>query len=211
MNTLTVKQATQYILSLSAEDCDRIALENGSMSIRVVAETAPANMTRGRTIDGWTLFWIPVCKEPMTWQMLLGADSTRTHALATKGRIQRLVNDYGTDAETARRYTEAARGIQYGSTDTVITIVLEAMTYRQEWERFPGPSIAIRFWLNAHPKYKDVNHGKLVSANKIIKTLWGLPEVTSSGVHTLKAYNDRHNHQVIIPQITTNTLAAAWS
>lgn len=211
MTVHSSKEAVEYILNLTSEECDYIALNKGSMSIKVDALQPPRDITRGRTIDGWSLFWIPLSKTPAMWQLVLGADSTRTHTLAIEGRVRRLVNDYGFDRTEAERYTEAARGIQYGFTDTVICMVRDSESHRTAWERFPGPSAAIRFWLSAYPAYKTVNHGKIVAANKMIKSLWGKPEVTSSGIHTLKVYNDRHDHQLPLPPRAVNTLVAAWS
>lgn len=206
----TLTQAGQFIQDLTAEDCDEIALSQGSMSICVESPATPTFLTVGRTIDGWTLFWIPVKKDPMTWQLVLGANTTRTHKYALEGRIQRMVVDYGCTRDLAERYVQAAWGIQYGYVDAVIRIVLEADQNRELWDRFPGPSPAIRFWLNAYPKYERVNHGKLVTANRIIKSLWGEGEVTRNGIKTLTAYNDRHTHQIPLPPLGRTTLATAW-
>lgn len=212
MKTLNLKEAEQFITDLTAEQCDEIALLQGSMSIRVVGEKPAKHLTRGRCIDGWTLFWLPVSKTPWTWQLTLGASTARTHQVAKEGRINRLVNYYDFDRDAAERYTQAAWGVQYGYVDEVITTVKEADAHRNLWERFPGPSPAIPFWLNVYGTYKHINHGKLVAANKIIKTLWGEEEVTADGIRTVEVYNSRHFHQIPVPMNHgRSSLVSHWS
>lgn len=205
----TPDQAEEIILSLGSEDCEKLALEHGSMGIMVQSERPPKHLTDGRIVDGWTLFWIPVQRNPVVWRLILGADNTRTHKIATEGRIRRIQMEYGSSRELAERYVEAARGIQFSFEDVVIRMVMESDQHKAEWDRFPGPSPAIRFWSNSYPIYPNVNHARMVAANRIIKTLWGEPEVSPRGIRTLKAYNDRHIHQIPLPQ--TQTLVAAWS
>lgn len=210
MKTLSIEQAQSYISELTAEKCESIALDDGCMSIVVEATNPPSHMTIGRVIDGWTLFWIPVSKDPVQWQLVLGADSTRTHQLAIEGRVRRLVNDYGYKQLDAEQYVEASHGVQYGQTDEVIRLVRDRRENGKLWRTFPGPSPAIRYWLNGFPKYKNVNHGKLAAANKIIKILQGAPEVTEGGIETLENYNLHHRNKLFIPKMNNITLAAAW-
>lgn len=208
MTYYTYQEAQAFIRDLTPEQCDTIALTQGSMSIIVEYFTMPHALTLGRMIDGWTLFWIPIDRSPARWQLVLGSDTPRTHQLAEEGRIRRIQDEFSVSRQEAEQYVDAAKGVSFGFESTVIQMVLDRQWHRDMWESFPGPSAAIRFWLRGKPAYKDVPHNRIVTANRIIKSLWGEPEVMDEGCEVIRLFNERHTTQIPLPRNNSTLLTA---
>lgn len=212
MNTkvLTIEEAKAYLNDLSPNECDRIAIEQGCMAIRVYSLRRPDHLTQGRRIDGWEPFWIPNNKSKDVWCLILGHQTARTAMLAHEGRIRRIQKEHRASRAVAERYVEAASAVRSGFEAEVIEVVLEAPAHFDAWDAFPGPNRAIPYWLRRHPQLDRLTHDRLVAANRIIKLMRGLPEVTEDGRKTIESFNSCCNNPIDLGH-RGRTLIEQWA
>lgn len=208
-NLKSKKEAHDFIVGLTTSECDRIALDDGCMSIQVRAEDRPFALTDVRRIDGWALHWIPKDHKRSVWSLILTGRTPRTAELARYGRASRISREYDVPLLEAERYDGAVRGIPFGFEDVVIKSVFDAHNHPEAWESFPGPNHCIPYWVKRHPQFRGVQHNRLVSINKLVKILQGKPEVCPLGIELIAEFNKQHIHKVDMPE-KAPCVSSAW-